>query len=892
MKWFRQRPALEARMREEMDFHIEQATAQNIREGMSPEEARRRALVSFGGRANWSEATRDEIRSRPLEELGQDVRYAFRSLRRAPGLTLAAIATLSISIGATTSIFSVVNAVLLKGLGYPDADRIVAVCEQSTTNGVTAPPCPVGGFSGSNFIVWREQARSFTAMAAFVERRVAIIDGGLEPVSAQIRQANPSIFTVLAARPVLGRVFTEAEDQPGAPLVIVLSHGFWQQHWGGDPGIIGKQVHLNGIDVTVVGVLAPGFALFDPVDAWLPIRFSAAQRNAGGRFLRVVALLKPGVSLAAANREMSLLAARRAQEVPQFNTGMTAFVVSLREKLLGNTDRVLWTLLGAVGFLLLIACANVANLLLARAATRQRELAVRVSLGASPRRLIRQLLTESVVLSTVSAVIGLALAFKGTQLLVALVPEGISTSALAGISVDWRLLGFAVVVAIGTGLLFGVIPALHGARGDVHETLKEGGRGGSGARRSARLRSALVVAEMSLALVLLAGAGLMVRSFAALQHVKLGFEPDQTLTARLSLPGRKYPNDTVRIATFQQVVAQLAAIPGVKSVGAISYLPLTGERSVNGFTVEGQPAPPPGQEPGGDMRSVTSGYFGAMGIPIKEGRGFTEDDGLGRPAVGIVSETLARKLFPNQSAIGHVLLYDWDTPQRVTIVGVAGDVHHDGPDKDAYMELYRPFEQFVYPTMTWVLRVAADPMSFVNPAAAAVRSVDRDLPLASVQPMTALVEKSVGRARLSTTLFGMFGVIGLILAAIGIYGVMSYTVEQRRQEFGIRMALGAAPRRVIGMVTRRGVTLSLIGIAIGTAVALASAGLMRNLLFEVPPQDPTTFISIAVVLTVVGVLAAFIPGVRATRVNPVTALREESRSSAQGATGGTPRFRH
>jgi putative ABC transport system permease protein len=881
MKWlrifgFRQRPALEARMREEMDFHIEQATTENIRAGMPPEEARRRALVSFGGRDNWSEATRDEIRSRPLEEFAQDVRYALRSLRRVPGLTLAAIATLAISIGATTSIFSVVNSLLLKALPYPDADRIVAVCERSTTQ-PTSSPCPIGGFSGSNFIVWREQARSFAAMAAFAEGRRAITEPGREPVSAQVRFANASIFTVLGARPELGRLLTEADDQPGTPNLVVLSHGFWREHWSGDSSVVGRQIRINGNDATVIGVLPAGFGLYDPVDAWLPIRFSAQQRTAPGRYLRVVGLLNRGVHLDEANREMALLAARRAQDVPQYNTGMTAFVLSLREKLLGNTDRVLWTLLGAVGFLLLIACANVANLLLARAAARQRELAVRVSMGASPGRLIRQLLTESVVLSVVSAVIGLALALKGTQLLVALVPEGMSTQSLTGIVVDWRLLTFAAVIAIGTGLLFGVIPALHGARGDVHETLKGGGRGSGASRASARLRSALVVAEMSLALVLLAGAGLMVRSFAALQHVSLGFDPDQTLTARLSLPGRKYPNDTVRIETFHQVEAQLAAIPGVQAVGAISYLPLTGERSVNGFTVEGRPTPKPGEEPAGDMRAVTPGYFAAMGIPIKEGRGFTDDDGMGRSSVGIVSETLARKLFPGESAVGHILLYEWSAPERVLIVGVAGDVHHDGPDKETYMEVYRPFAQFVYPGMNIVLRVAADPMSFARSAAAAVRSVDRDLPLASVQPMSALVSKSVGRAQLSTTLFGMFGVIGLILAAIGIYGVMSYTVEQRRREFGIRVALGATPRRLVAMVTGRGALLSLIGIVIGTGAAFAAAGLMRNLLFGVPPHDVVTFVTIALVLAGVGVLAAFIPGLRATRVNPVAALREERR---------------
>ena len=872
---FRRRAALESRLREEMDFHLREATEQNLRAGMAPEEARRQALIAFGGRDQWSEATRDEIRSRPLEELLRDVRYAFRSLRRAPGLTAAAVTTLTLTIGATTAIFSVVNAVLLRRLPYPDAERIVAVCEKSTVRpGNTL--CPIGGFSGSNFVIWREEARSFDAMGAFYERRVAITASGREPVSAQIRFANASVFSVLGARAALGRLHTEADDQSGAPPMLVLGHEFWQRQWGADSSVIGRQVRLNGVDATIVGVSQPGFALYEPVDAWLTIRFSAEQRNRGGRFLRVVALLKPGVTLEQANREMSLLAARRAQDAPQFNTGMTAFVLPLREKVLGSSGPVLWTLFGAVGFLLLIACANVANLMLARAAARERELAVRVSLGASRARLVRQLLTESVVLSLGSAVLGLALAVQGTRALIALVPEGISTHSLAGVAVNWRLLGFTALVALGTGLLFGVVPALHAGRGDVQEALKEGGRAGSSAsRKSARFRSALVVAEVSLALVLLTGAGLMVRSFAALQAVRLGFEPAAALTARLTLPGRKYPNDSVIAGTFRQLEAQLAALPGVQAVGAISYLPLTGERSVNGFTVEGKPAPKLGDEPGGDMRSVTPGYFQAMGIPIREGRGFTADDGIGRPAVAVVSETLARTLFPGERAVGHFLLYEWATPERVEIVGVAGDVHHDGPAKETYMELYRPHPQFAYSSMTLVIRVAGDPGSYGNLLRGAVRSVDGDLPLAAVQPMTALVTRSIGPARLSTALFGLFGALALVLAAVGIYGVMSYTVQQRRQEFGIRLALGASPRAIVAMVTRRGAVLSGAGIAIGTVAALAGAGLMRNLLFGVPPHDVATFVATVLILAAVGVLAAYLPGRRATRVDPVSALREE-----------------
>jgi putative ABC transport system permease protein len=408
----------------------------------------------------------------------------------------------------------------------------------------------------------------------------------------------------------------------------------------------------------------------------------------------------------------------------------------------------------------------------------------------------------------------------------------------------------------------------------MHEALKEGGRGGSDqSRASARMRSAFVVAEMSLALVLLAGAGLMVRSFAALKDVKLGFEPGHALTARVSLPGRTYGTDTAIAQFFQRAEAKVATLPGVQSVGAISYLPLTGQRSVTGFNVAGRPTAQPGEEPSGDIRAVTPGYFKAMAIPLKEGRGLEATDGIGSPMVGLVSETLARTLFPGESAIGKVLVYEWGQEQRVQIVGVVGDVHHDGPDKQAYMEIYRPLTQLAYGSMAMVVRVTGDPVSYARPLGAAIREVDGDIPLAQAQPVTDLVSQSVGSARLSTTLFVVFGSLGLLLAAIGIYGVMSYTVQQRQHEMGVRLALGASPREVTALVVRRGALLALAGITMGLVLALAGAGLMRTLLFGVPPHDSVTFVAIAVILASVGVVAAYVPARRAAQVDPVSALR-------------------
>jgi putative ABC transport system permease protein len=659
--------------------------------------------------------------------------------------------------------------------------------------------------------------------------------------------------------------------------VLVLSHAVWQQHFGGDPNIVGRQLRMNENAYTVVGVTAAGFGLYDPVDVWIPIRFGPASRNAPGRFLRAVGLLKPGASVEQADRELKRVALERQREQPEFNTSMTALARPLRQQLVGNSERVLWMLLGAVGFLLLIGCANVANLLLARAADRDREVAVRISIGASPGRIVRQLLTESVLLSVIAAALGLLVAVKGTHALVALVPSGISTvQSLADVSADWRVLAFAGVVAVATGLLFGVVPARQAIRADVQETLKEGGRSGSGASRSGvRLRNALVVAEMSLALVLLTAAGLMVRSFAALQQVDLGFRADGVLTARLSLPPRKYPNDTAIVQFFQEAESRIAALPGVRAVGWISYLPLTGLRAVQGFNVEGRPPVEMSMAPGGDMRAVTPNYFAAMGIPILEGRGFTREDRMDSPDVAVVSRSLARAFWPDSSAVGHYLLYEWDKPLRVRIVGVAGDVHDDGPDKETYMEIYRPHSQFAYNSMALVVRGTGDAGRYAMPVRAAVRELDRDLPLAAVEPMTSLVSRSVGSAKLSTVLFALFGVLGLVLAAIGIYGVMTYTVQQRRHEIGIRVALGASPRQVLRLVVWRGALLSLTGIAIGLVGALAAAGLMRRLLFGVPPHDVPTFVVISVVLAGVGVLAAYVPGLRATHVDPVTVLRGE-----------------
>ncbi|MFL5616708.1 MAG: ABC transporter permease [Gemmatimonadaceae bacterium] len=801
----------------------------------------------------------------------QDLKYAGRALLRSPAFTAAAVLAIALGVGANTAMFSVVNAVLLRELPFREPQRLVLLWEHNYSS-----PQLHNHVSPANFLAWRDATHSFESMAAWIDGPGALTGVGDDPLSLQVRHASAEIFPILGVKTELGRVFTREEDNASAPRVAVISHQLWQERFGGRADVIGRPFSLGGNPYTVVGVLPNDFHFYGAVPVWVPIRFAAADRNWPGRFLEVIARLAPNVTVDRADAEMRLVAQRRAAALPEMDANWTANAQPLRENLTGDVRTGLLVLLGAVGFLLVIACANVANLLLARATARHKEIAIRASLGATRGRLVRQLLTESTLLSLIASVVGLGLAALGTRALVALIPASFPAQAITEVTIDWSVLVFTLAIALATGVAFGLVPAWSLARGALHDTLKEGSRGGAGATRgTARLRGALVVAELSLAIVLLAGAGLMIRSFSALRNVRLGFEPTHVLTAEVSIPARKYPSDTAQIEFFRAVQAKLATLPGVRAVGAISFLPLSGDRSASGFIVPGRPTPPKGEEPVGDMRAVTSGYFLAMGIPIVTGRSLAETDGANTPAVAVVSETLARTFWPNESAIGKFIDYEWGKMMHVQIVGVAGDVHHEGVDKQPLMEIYRPLPQFVYNQMTLVVRTAGDPSSLVKPLREAVHSVDRDQPVGRLETMNALVDKSLGGTRLSTTLFSVFGIVGLVLASVGIYGVMSYGVVQRTREFGVRMALGARPADVRAMVVRQGVTLTAIGVVIGLIGAFALTRLMRTLLFGVTPTDPLTYLAIALVLGGVALLASYLPARRATRVDPVVALRLE-----------------
>jgi putative ABC transport system permease protein len=804
-----------------------------------------------------------------MELVLQDLRYAARALWRSPAFTLTAVLAIALGIGANTAMFSVVNTVLLRALPYRDPQRLALLWEHNFSS-----PKLHNVVSPANFLAWRDAARSFESMAAWLDNRVALTSPGQEPQSVPVRYASAEIFSILGVQPAAGRLFTPVDDNPSAPRVAVISHQLWEERFGGRAGVIGQLVSLGGRPYTVIGVLPNDFRFYAAVPVWAPIRFDAGDRGAPGRYLRVIARLAPGVTMERADAEMRLIARRRAVDFPQFAANWTANAQPLRENLTGEVRTGLLVLLGAVGFLLVIACANVANLMLARASARHKEIAIRASLGATRGRLVRQMLTESFALSFVASAVGLGLAVLGTRALVALIPASFPAQAITEVAIDGRVLAFTVIVALLTGLAFGLVPALSLSRGALHDTLKEGGRsGGAATRATNRLRSALVIAELSLAIVLLAGAGLMIRSFSALRQVHLGFEPTHALTAEIAIPSRKYRSDTAQVAFFNEVERRIAALPGVQAVGAISFLPLTGDRSSSGFIVPGRPAPAKGDEPVGDMRAVTPGYFAAMGIPIVAGRPLAATDVMGSPGVAVVSETLARTIWPNESAVGKFLDYEWYKMEHVQIVGVAGDVHHEGVDKQPFMEIYRPLPQFAYSAMTVVVRTAGDPTALARSVREVVRSVDRDQPVGRLETMSALVNSSLGTSRLSTMLFGLFGIVGLVLASVGIFGVMSYGVIQRTREFGVRMALGARPTDVRAMVVRQGAVLTITGIVIGLGGALLLTRLMRSLLFAVTPSDPITYAAIVLALGAVALFASYLPARRATRVDPVIALR-------------------
>lgn len=807
-----------------------------------------------------------------LGDFLNDLRFAFRLLLKNPGFTLVTVIALALGIGANTAIFSVVNAVLLRPLPYKNPERLVMVWEDATKTGH-----PRDTPTAANFIDWRNQNQVFEGMAAINEENYNLTGAG-EPERLDGLRVSASLFPLLGVEPRLGRVFTAAEDQPGSQRVVLLSYGLWQRRFGGDPGIAGKPITLNGQSYVVVGVMPAQFQ-FPTSDnqIWVPIAFSseeAADRELHN--LQVVARLKPGVTLAQAQAEMSTIATRLQQQYPETNTDIGAVVTSLHEQLVGNIKPILLILLGTVGLVLLIACANVANLLLARAAVRQKEIAVRVALGARRLRLIRQFLTESIVLSMLGGVIGLVLAYTGLVLLRTFIPEDILQAR--EISMDLKVLGFTAIISVATGVIFGLAPALQAFRIKQSETLKEGGRDAATGGSGKRLRSVLVTAEVAISLVLLIGAGLLINSFLRLRNVDPGFRSDHLLTMRIVMPLSKYLDRPRRLAFYNDVLQRVQSLAGVRSAAITTNLPLYHQGNEMAVRIQGRPELPPAQQPTVVIRIVSPGYFDTMTIPLLNGRKLSDQDIATTPRVAVISETMARTFWPNEDPVGKRFgIGEIESgPRWFNIVGVVKDVRQMQLTADPKPQAYLTYLQVgFFDSRDLVVKTDVDPASMAATIRNAVWEIDKDQPVSNVQTMETILADSIAQQRFSMVLLAIFAGVALVLAAVGIYGVMSYSVAQRTREIGIRMALGAQTAAVLKLALGYGMKLVLIGIAIGLIGAFALTRLMSTLLFGVTATDPITFALISLLLICVAALASYIPARRATKVDPMIALRYE-----------------
>jgi len=802
----------------------------------------------------------------------RDLRYAIRMLGQSPGFTGAAVVALALGIGATTAIFSVVNAVLLRPLPYPDPGRLVLVKEHN--QGV-----PVGTTSFATYADWEARGQTLERVAA-IRSWYPTLTGQGEPERLQAMRVSASFFGLLGVAPQLGRDFLETEDRPDAWRAIVLSQGLWRRRFGGDPQVIGRRVALSGESFTVVGVMPAEFEealsanFYEPAELWAPLGYGAALPYACRtcRHLRVVARLKPGVTLEQAGAEVDAITRGLAREHPQDYAGAGATLLPLQEQFVSSIRPALYLMLGAVGVVLLVACANLANLLLARAARRRREMAVRAALGAGRARLLRQLLTESLLLAVVGAGGGLLLVVWGLDALVALAPSDLPS--VVGAQLDTRVLLFTLGLTVLTGLVFGLAPALHASRVDLQSALRDEGRGTTGGGPG-RLRGLLVSGELALSLVLLIGAGLLVRSFVRLSQVSPGFDARGLLTMQVSALGPRYEDEARVRAFYEEVLRRVAGLPGVESAAMVSNLPLGGNRDQAGLHVEGRPLANAAEAPSPERYGVSPDYLRAMRIPLRRGRILSERDGPDAPRVALIGESVARRVFAGEDPLGKsIRLGGPDSPTR-TIVGVVGDVSHDGLEVAPDLQIYVPHAQWSVPYMQLVIRAAGDPAALAGAVRRELWAVDPDQPVYRVATMEQLISATVARRRFLTLLLNLFAGVALVMATIGTYGLISYTVAQRAPEFGLRVALGAQPGDIYRLVLRQGARLALAGVGAGLAIALALARVLASLLYGVSATDPLIFGAISLLLLSVALIASYVPARRAAKVDPVVALRQE-----------------
>ena len=862
---------------EELESHLAMHIEDNLRAGMSPEEARRVALVKLGGVTQVQELHREQRGLPMLETLFHDLRFGARMLFKNPGFTLIAVATLALGIGANTAIFSVCNAVLFKPLPYAEPSRIVTLSERQRDG-------TLGGVAPANFVDWRDANRSFSGMAAVRASSFApsfILGGQSEASRLAGDSVTSSFFSVLGVQFMLGRNFLPDEDRPGQNRVAILSYAAWSERFGADRDIAGKTITLDDKSYTVVGVLpadflfgaaAADFQARSQVDIWVPMALDPQRLQRNAHMLHVIARLKPGVKLARAQAELDILAANLAQQYPEQNKDKGIVAVPQADQVTGSVRMALETLLGAVGLVLLIACANVANLLLNRAAARQKEMAVRIALGASRGRLAQQLLTESLLLASLGGIAGFILALAAIAALTPQLPADLSRAA--GIAVDTRMLIFTVVISLVTGILFGLGPLFGPWRESSGESLKQNNRTSTG--NQTRLRSGLAVAQIAIAITLLIGAGLMVKSFWALVHVAPGFRSDSILTARLSLPRSRYA-DNGQIAAFERVLREnLHGRPGIQSAGFATYAPLSGLDNGSSFLIEGRPPLPTGTYNMSQYRPVSPGYLETIGIPLLQGRSFTVADTGESPWVVIINDSMARAYWPSENPIGQRLQFGPGEKWR-TVIGVVGDVLHEGLDGEAKAELYVPVEQSwnIESDSTIVVRTTLESGASAAELRGVVSAIDPSIPVDRVETMQQLVSGSVAQPRFRTIVLTAFSLLALVMASIGIYGVMNYLVIQRTREFGIRLSLGATPSDVLRLVLRRAALLIGAGTCLGLAGSALLVRFIASLLFGTAPLDPLTFAAVPILLAAVALAASYIPARRATRIDPIVALRYE-----------------
>jgi putative ABC transport system permease protein len=866
--------AVELELDDELRFHFEKLRDKHVRAGLPPDEALRRARMEFGGLDQVKEECREARGVHFFESLLQDVRYSLRTLRKAPGFTCVALLTLALGIGANTAIFSIVDGVLLRGLPYANPERLVALNE-------TTPKVGTVSVSYLDFVDWHEQNHSFSEMAAVcgVEFNLAGID---QPENVSGEAVSPNFLSMLGVHPFLGRDFDPSEGKLGAAPVVLLSYQLWQSHFGGEAGAIGRSVILDGRGFTVIGVLPPNFRSMDkadvvePIGVWLAGKGNAYERGDRGDMV-VVGRLAPGITLAQAGTEMRGIAARLAQAYPGSNDQFGVELKPIREVFAGDLRPTLLILFGAVMFVLLIACANVANLFLMRGAGRTKEIALRVALGAGRGRIIRQMLAESFVLAILGGIAGVALAALGVRGISRLLPM----DALAGadVGLNGEVLLFAAGAVVFSAFVFGLAPALQSAKAGVQPELKSSGRSATAGASQNRWRAVLAVGEIALALILLAGAGLMMKSLYRLLAVDPGFHSAQLLTMQMSLRTSQYRNEANRFNFWSHVLDRVRVLPGVEAAALGTSVPMTESHSRSDITAEGMALPKPGSFPHPDVHVVSPAYVKTLGIQMLRGREFTDTDVESAPKVAVINDRMARGLFGAENPVGKRIMFGHpsakNTPKWLTIIGVVADTKMYGLANPSRLELYIPMRQSASGSMTLIVKSGADAGALTTAIKAAVAQIDKDQPVFGVVTMDRLIEDSVATRRVTLILLGLFSGLALVLAAIGIYGVISYSVAQRAQEIGIRMALGAQTGDVQKMILAQGAKIAGAGVAIGIGAAFGLTRLLTKLLYSVSAADPFTFGGVAIVLVVVAMLACYIPARRTTRVDPVVALRCE-----------------